>query len=224
MKEAAIILSYLLSAGILVLAAYFAKTNSGSPVRRAMALLSFSTGLWVLATTLGVYRVPDTLTYWTVRFTFVFGVLLVTALLLFCIEFPTPTFRLDRVHVFLAFVPVAIFSWILFATKQIFSNYVSGPAIQGIWEAGPLFSLYNVYLILLYVVSVTLLARKFSKVDGIFRNNLFIVFWSFLLGGAPGIINDLVLPFFTGKAQMPFIGTMSTIAWLGLTSYILVKK
>jgi hypothetical protein len=224
MKEAAILFSYVLSVGILTLAAYFAKSNSGSPVRRAMAFLSFSTGMWVLATTVGVYHTPDTITLWSAPLTYVFGVIVVTGLVIFSLEFPASSFGLDARHITFLFIPVAIFTYLLLATPLIIADYQAGPNVQGVWIGGPLYNLYNIYLTVFYIAALVILASKFSKVDGINRANLGIVFWAFLLGGSPAVVNDLIVPLFVNHASTPFIGTMSTIAWLGLTSYILVKK
>lgn len=224
MKEFLIWISYAIVAGALFLALFFLKTQSGSVIRRMMALLAASTGMWVLATTLGAYNANGDITNITSRWTYVFGLLMVTSLFLFSSQFPVASFRLDRWHLVFIGAATAAFSIFILSSSDIIASYSASPAEQGTWHGGSLYWLYNVYLFLFYFGSLIILLAKTNRTDGILRRNLQLVTTSIFLGGMPGVVNDLLLPLFTNTARTPLIGTISTILWLGMTSYILVKK
>lgn len=224
MRTAIVYLGYLVALGELWLAIYFLRTHSGHVVRKAMAALALSTGLWVLSTTVAMYAASTPLADVAVRLTYVFGVMMVTSVFLFALLYPIPSLTFDRWHIFLLIIPIGIFTVLFFGSNIIIESYFSSSIVQGQWFGGNLYNLYNAYLILLYSLSIILLLSKRNRVDGVTRRNATLVFWSLFLGGMPGVINDLFIPFFTNSAKNPAIGTLSTVIWLGTTSYIVLKK
>lgn len=224
MKELLLTLTYLVGAGELVLAWYFWKTNSGNEIRKVMAFLALVTALWVITTAFITYAEPSTVVQLRSDFVYTFGVLIVTALFHFALVFPWPTLRFDWLHYVMLYIPAIIFGYINFASDEIVGQYVSSNTLSGIWYGGSLFPLYNGYLLLAYIAALVLLFKKYRRSDGIHRINLRIVLWSIILGGAPAIVADLVTPLLLQYAKYPLIGTLSTVFWLGGTTYILVRK
>lgn len=218
-----VILTNLVGTGELVLAWFFWKTNSKNEIRRVMAFLALFTGLWVIATAMNSYSTSP-LAEFRDKFTYTFGVLLVTALLDFSLVFPYPMRRIDRLHRIFMYLPAVIFSIIIFRGRDIVSHYFSSPTLSGQWIGGPLYWLYNVYLLGLYLAAMIILISKIKKTDGIHHRNLVIVVWSILLGGAPGIIFDVLMPLLYNQAKYPLVGTLSSVFWLALTSYIILRK
>lgn len=223
MKTLLLTATYLVGIGELILAGYFWKTKVGNEIRRVMALLVLFTALWVLFTVFNSYSTSPHAEFID-KFTYTFGVLLVTALFHFAIVFPYPMMRLDRLHYVFMYLPAAIFSVIIFRGHYIVSHYFSSATLSGQWIGGPLYWLYNLYLLGLYLAAMLILLRKLKTTDGIHHKNLVLVIWSILIGGAPGMIFDVIMPLIFNQARYPLIGTLSSVSWLALTSYIVLKK
>lgn len=224
MKTLLLTLTYLVGTGELVLAWYFWKTHSGDRIRKTMTFLSLFTGIWVLSIAPVAYAPTGTVPEFMLDMTYFLGVLMVTSVILFSFLFPYPSFRIDVLHMVLLYTPAAIFAGLLFSGTSIIEAYVSSTTVQGTWIAGPMFWVYSLYLIILYVASIAFLVQKLQKAGGVHRVNLRLVIWSLLLGGIPAVWLYLVEPLFIGKANYPLMGTSLTGIWLGFTSYILVKK
>ncbi len=188
-----------------------------------MGLLTMVTGLWVIATAMNSYSISP-LAEFRDKFTYTFGVLIVTSLLNFSIVFPYPMFHLDRLHYIFMYLPAVIFSLIIFGSHDVVSRYISSPTLSGQWFGGPLYWIYNGYLLMLYVGAMAVLFSKFRKTDGLHHRNLVLVFWSIILGGAPGMVVDVIVPLVSNQAKYPLIGVMSSVVWLGLTTYIILGK
>ncbi len=224
MKTLLLTLTYLVGAGELVLAWYFWKTNSGNEIRKVMAFLALVTALWVITTASITYTEPSAAAQVRSDFVYSFGILIVTALFHFALVFPWPTLRLDWLHYVLLYGSAVIFGYINFITNDIVAQFISSATLSGKWLGGPLFPLYNSYLLLAYLAALFILFKKYKRSDGIHRINLRIVLWSVIIGGAPAVIADLVVPLLFQFAIYPLIGTLSTVFWLGGTAYILVRK
>ncbi len=224
MKELAIIATYLIGLGEVLLGLFFWKTNGNQIIRKILGFLAIVTGAWVLSTVGAAYTENATAQNLLPRLTYAFGVFMVTAVLLFSLLFPLPIIRIDRFHIFLLFIPAIIFSFEIFGTNTVLNYYVSSSTFQGAWHGGPLFQYYNIYLIALYTLAIGILLYRLRKADVTYRHTLLPVALSFVLGGLPGVINDLIIPLFTGYAKDPLYGTSATLVWLGVTSYIVLKK
>lgn len=224
MKELLVILGYYVAIGEMILALYFWRTNSGSQIRRVLALLAFATSLWVLSIVSIAYAQSGI--GWDNQFklAYVFGPLVTTALLHFSLVFPFPNVRLDRWHIILLYVPWIILTWMTLASDAIVSSFRSSPIFSGEWTEGKLFIPYAFVLAVSYMVAVIVMINKHHTLDGVHKNNLRIVILAVLIGGIPGMLVDVIIPIFTGLAQFPYIGTLSTGIWLGAMSYIVMKK
>lgn len=223
MKTILLTLTYAVGIGELFLACYFWRKCAKNEILRVMGFLALFVGLWVIITAINSYSISP-LAEFRDKFTYAFGVLLVTALLNFVILFPYPMFRLDRLHYVFMYTPAAIFTLIIFGGHEIVNHYYSNLTLSGQWVGGPLYWVYNVYLLALYSATLVVLVIKSKKTDGIHRRNINLVIWSIIFGGAPGIIFDVFIPLVTNQAKYPLVGTLSSVVWLGLTSYIILRK
>lgn len=224
-KDILLVLTYLVGAGELALAIFFWVTHSKNEIRKVMALLSLSTGVWVILSGLTSYVPYSTTGYYEMAALYALGALLVTAIVHLGIVFPFPMFRFDRLHAFLIYLPVVLISYILFFSKTIVLTFNGSATWSGSITGGPLYTLYNLYLLLAYVLALVILAYRARKLDGLHRQNLTIMFWSFVLGGLPGVISYLVIPIVTGVlGYNSLVGVIPTAIWIGGTCYILLKK
>lgn len=192
-----------------------------------MSLLAFCTGMWVVTSALGAYVNPSAFTSFTLSLVYVFGALLITALLHLTIVFPYPFVRFDKLHAILLYLPAIIFSLIALVTKTIVKDYIVNPSIPGVIVSGPLHHLYNYFVLGFFLLSLMILFLRISRTDGIHRQNVKVVFWSIFLGGSLPVWVDLLIPNFFPQmyVQTNFLyGNIATVVWLGLTSYIVLKK
>lgn len=223
MKEILVPVAYIIGIAELILAGYFLKTNSGNIIRKVMVLLAFSTGTWVILTASTAYVDLNNFSILRVRLVYIFGLLLITNLVQLALRYPFPAVQINWLHNLLLYIPVIILTYSILFTDTVLSGFVLSNEYYGRIIPGQLHVLYNTYLGLLFVFSLSLLIYKIKRVDGMNKINLTIFLWSLLLGGLPGIFIDIVLTS-TRIFLSPLIGVISSIVWLGGTTYIIVRK
>lgn len=225
MKTLLLTLTYAVGIGELILGVYFWVTHSKSEIRRVMALLAFSTGTWVILSAVTSYVPYTAIGRYEMASVYILGSLLLTALLHLTLIFPFPIMRLDKLHILLLYLPLAIFSYILLTTNLIVNSFIGNTNWAGTVIGGPLFDLYNIYSILLFIVSIGVLTNRLGKLDGIHKKNIQIFAWSVILGGLPGVIFYLLLPTFYPQIVVnSLIGALSSAIWVGGTTYIVLRK
>lgn len=224
-KDILLVLTYLVGAGELALAIFFWVTRSGNEIRKVMALLSLSTSIWVVFSGLTSYVVQNPVTTIYMKIVFAAGIFLVTALLHLTLVWPFQVTRLDKLHGWLLYAPAVLFSVISFVSNTIVVGFTGSPTDSGRILPGPLYNAYNICVFGIYLVAVILLFARQRKMDGIHRKNLRLIFWSVVIGGMPAVIIDLIIPIVTvGVYPNANYGAISTIAWLGATTYIVLKR
>lgn len=217
--------TYLVGIGELILAIYFWVTNSRNEIRRVMALLAFSTGAWVVCSAFAAYRPESPLMLSVNRSIYVFGVFLITALLHLAIIFPYPTFRFDRVHGYLIYFPAAVFSFIALFTKTVVEGITQVNNAVGKLNYGEVTPIINIFIFLVFILSIILLVKKYKKVDGFLRQNILFFVLALILGGLPALYVDIIFPTFSLKGEPNFlIGVMGSGLWLFMTAYIISRR
>lgn len=225
MKEFLLITTYLVGAGELFLAGYFWKTNSGNEIRKLMTLLSFSTGMWVILSAVTSYVPYSSLGHYEMALVYIFGALLLTTLLHLSLIMPFPLLRLDRLHIVLMYFPLAFLSYMLLFSETIVESFVGTPTWAGIVIGGPLFSMYNVYLLLLFILAASIILYRLRRLGGFQKKNMQIFFWSLLFGGLPAVVLYLVLPNFIPDLDInTLFGVIPSVIWVGGTGYIVTRK
>jgi hypothetical protein len=158
------------------------------------------------------------------RASHVFGLFVVTSLFCFALLFPIARRAIDRLHyLFIYSVPV-VFSVIVMSSTVFLAGFSATATNSGSWYGGSLYWLYSLYLLLMYAATVIVLVSKYRAIDGTLRSNLVAVLWSVILGGFPAVVTDVLFPLFTNEGRFAIVGSLSTVAWLGMTSYIVLKK
>lgn len=223
MKTFLLTATYLVGIGELILAIFFWMTHSKSEIRKVMALLALSTGLWVIFSGLLAYSTEASLLINS--FVYVFGIFLLTSLVHLSIVFPLPLVHLDRLHRTLMYLPATLFSIIALTTRTIELDYVASVTNVGSVVAGPLLPFYNVLLLCLYLLAVGLLIKQSKRNDAINGRNVFLVLLSVIIGGLPAVFIDLIWPIFFPNFVPNFLyGVLSSVIWFATTTYIVIKK
>ncbi len=225
MKTLLLTLTYLVGAGELVLAWYFWKTHSGNEIRKVMALLALSIGMWVISSAFIAYKPQTDFLILFDRSIYVFGIVLITLLLHFALIFPYPLDVFDLYHRVLFYVPTIIFSVIALSTDTITVGISGSPTIAGETIAGPLLNHYNVYLLLLYVLSILIMVKRLSRLDGDHYRITRLMIIAVIIGGMPAVILDLVMPIVAPTVHPNFLyGNLFSSVWLGATSYVVMRR
>ncbi len=225
MKTLLLTASYLVGIGELILAGYFWKTNSKNEIRKVMALLAFSTGVWVLTSAFTSYVSQTPLTTFFMRIVFVSGVILVTALLHLSLIYPFQIARLDRLHRWLLYAPTFQWVFIAFFTNAIVEGFTGSATDSGRIIPGLLYTFYNLYVFGLYLVALVMFFWRMRYTEGQHKQNLELIAWSVFIGGLPAVMIDLLIPVITkGVYPNANYGAISTITWLGVTTYIIRKN
>lgn len=225
MKTLLLSATYVVGVGELFLAWYFWKTNSGSEIRKVMSLFALSLGTWVTTSALTSYRNLDIVVEVFTPIAFVFGMLIVFALLHISLIFPYPITRMDRIGKLFLYVPCLIFLVILTTTDTVVNGYVSTVNDPGRVTPGPLYILYNYIILFYYALSLVILFYRFNKSDGTHKRILKIFTYSILFGGLPAVLLDLVIPiFFPNVLPNILLANLATGVWLGVTSLVVFRK
>ena len=217
MRTILLTLTYTVGIGELILAIYFWATNSKNEIRRVMAVLAFATAGW------GVTNAQTQLNYSLMGvLPYVFGTLMLTSLFHFAVIYPYRRFNFDRLHTFFLYLPWAFFTYLLIWTRVLVADlYLRNNAAYS--TPGSLFPVFNLYLALLYFSAMGFLIWKLTKLEGSVKRNTVIVFVSLLFAGLPGVFFAV----FHLMKDVPFnylYGPISSVVWLGATTYIVRKK
>lgn len=212
-----------------LIAAYFFRTNSGDSTRKLYAVFSLGVASWVTFVGLShiVHEVlpfpQHYLPHFLTSIAFLSPVVTFGALLLFSRRFPLLTRKLNTVDYFFAWGPVIFFAPLLFFTNLIFSLRID-PVYEIFADSGKLDFLYSLFVLVYWLWSVVILANKLSKTTGYQRWLLKIFLFGILLSGVVGVMTNAILPTFFGYQQLWWLGPEASVIWLGITSYVLVKK
>lgn len=222
MKTLLLTATYLVGIGELILAIFFWVTAQKQEVRKVLGMLTFFTSIWVLLSAFVAYRtnteIPD-------NFLFMFGALLITALMHFSFIFPYRLFQFDRLHASLLYVPAVLFSIIAFTTNSISVGSYSTPMYAGEVIPGPIYPIYNLFFAFIFLVSIGIFIYRFVKSSGLHKVLVGRVLLGIILGGLPAVFIDLLQhSFFPGAKPNFLYGSLLTSVWLGIIGYTVLKK
>lgn len=106
----------------------------------------------------------------------------------------------------------------------MFIKVIGDTQTAGYVVGGPLFWLYNVWLIILYILSIVLLLLKIPLFADFHKKNIIIFLSGLILGGIPAVFIDLVGPLINLQNVNYLFGVISSVFWLGAVSYIVGVK
>lgn len=220
MKTILLTLTYAVGIGELILAGYFWVTNSKSEIRRVMALLAFSTGMWVLMNGLTSYTNSSIWIEYFLYALFVFGFGIVLLLVYLGLIYPYPIFALDRLHKILFVTIAAMYTYIAFFTKTIFTEYRIAPDNPGYLTPGPTFVFFQISITLCFFLAIYIFFYRLKRVDGPNKRNIKILLTTVLLGGVPAIALNMWAVFFKIEAN-PLLAVIPSVCWVLGTLYII---
>lgn len=226
MKTLLLTLTYTVGIGEFVLAVYFWVTNSKSEVRRVMALLTFSTALWVFTTGLSSYTHEGPLVTIILKFVYVFGAIMITSLVHLSIVYPLPLIRIDYLHRILLYLPAAMLVALVLFSNLIVQGLKVNPSIPGLVLHGPAYDFYNIVLLIFFATTLFLLSRSVARSDGANKKSVLMVLLSIVVGGSIPVSLDLIIPTFFPSADVTnfLIAPIATIIWLGGTTLIINRR
>ncbi len=214
----------LIGIGELLLAFYFWYTNSGSRIRWTVGLVAFSTGTWVILNVLTSYTDRTALTDALIPILFFDVVVLFLAIVHLSLDFPYPMFRIDRLHLLLLYFPVlSIFAYVTFFTDGLVREYYLDRTSPGYIIPGDFYPLFAGVVLVGLVSSIGLLLYKLRRTTGTHHRNVLLVLLSILIPGISALYFVLTREA-VGASYNSLITPITTGVWLGITSYIVVKK
>lgn len=225
MKILILTVTYVIGISQLAVAVFFWITRSGSEVRKVMSLVAFSASLWVITSAITSY-VPDPAgVKQPVAFVYFFGAVLVTSLLHFVLVFPLPIQQINKLSVSLLYLPVVIFSYILFFTKYIVAGYESSNYWAGRVITGPLFGLFNIFFFVVFFSTLFVCFWRSFIAPGIQPRVQKSFFWSLVLGGVPAAILFFLVATTTPELQInTLVGVIPTGLWVATTAWIAIRN
>lgn len=225
MKTLLLLLTYLVGTGELILGIYFWKSNNRNEIRRVMALLSLATSLWVICSGLTSYVVQTPLTTIFMQIVFISGAILVTSLVHLALVFPNQLMRFDKIHAWLFYFPTLFWAIIIVFSNTVVIGFSGGATDSGRIMPGPLYAFYNSYVFALYVAAIIIFFKRLHTLDGIHRRNLRLIAWSFVIGGLPAVMIDLIIPIALPNVfPNALFGAIATLVWLGTTAKIILTN
>lgn len=222
-KDILLTLTYLVGAGELALAIFFWVTRSGNEIRKVMALLAFTSGIWSVTNGLTAYVNPSAAVTLILNILYSAGVLTVAAIVHLSIVFPYKTFNLDRLHAWLLYIPALLLSYITFFSKTIVKSYSVAPDNPGFVQPGELHGFFILVVSVYFFSGIAILIKKIPRLDGMHRKNAILTLWGIIIGGFPAILLNAWFILFDTWVN-PLFAVVFSLSWVGTTSYIILKK
>lgn len=220
MKTLLLTLTYLVGAGELILAIYFWVTNSKNEIRRVMALLAFSTGMWVILNGLTSYVIPNAFVTVALNLLFIFGFLIALFLVWFSVIYPHPLVRLDSLHKMLIGFVILSYSYIALFTNTIYISYDVGLENPGFVVPGPTFGYFNYSISFLFTIAIAVMLLRRKESVGLQKRNWTILLSTIVAGGLPAIVLNLWSVFYSIRVN-PLLAVIPSIFWVAGTIYII---
>jgi len=104
-------------------------------------------------------------------------------------------------------------------------DFIPGLGGQNNYETlyGPITKPFYSYFLIFWGWAIIELINKFIKSDGIHRWELKVLFYGIAVSSLAGIFTNLILPWL-GHGEFGYVGPAFSVVWLGVTSYIILKK
>lgn len=223
MKTVLLALAYSIGLVELGFALFFWKTNGGNQTRRVAGTLAFAMSAWVILNALTAYREPSAFVDGAFPFVYVSVLVAVTAMVHLALLFPIPLVRIDRLHVFLLYLPTLLLLYPLFGTETVVSGYELNSQISGYATPGPIYPLFSAIVVVGFLLTSALLMKQIRRTDGVLRRNATIVLGSLFVPVLSGIVYNLPHEL-RGTAYNSMLVPLLTGFWALLTGIIVIKK
>lgn len=192
-----------------------------SEIVTTFVLFILSVVLWVGSIAL-FFLVDSTIAIAMARLYYVAAAGIALFYVFFAVVFPFRSIRLTGLRVVLVTLPFVVVSLITTLTDWLVKSFVVvGNTREIIW--GSFYHEYAVYFLIYWIIGTWFLAQKFRRSDGVHFWQLKYLLYGITVSSIMGIGFDLLLPWF-GNYTLIWIGPLSSIVWLGFTTYIIFRR
>ena len=206
----------------LIICFYIFFTNPKSEIRRVYSSFIFSVFLWGISNALMVAVSDLNNAFFWGKLTYLAAGLIAVFLLYFSWIFPYKKSEVTLFKKIILILPPVIISLLLYFTNWIVDKPVFRHGINDL-TLGSAYYLYVLFFAGYIIWGLVNLFKKYFNSDGVHRWQLKILLWGLLISATLGMTTNLFLPMFD-ITHYGLYGPISSVAWLGVTSYIVFKK
>ncbi|MDD5566956.1 MAG: histidine kinase N-terminal 7TM domain-containing protein [Patescibacteria group bacterium] len=219
------IILYIIGALEIILAFYVLLRNSKSEVCRAYFAFAFGVIIWVLANgSVALFHdsVHLLLLY---KLTYFGGAITAGSFLYFTWVFPYKVSYINTIKKVIVVIPGILLGALLFWTDSVVSGFKF--LSWGIQVSfGNLYILYVIIFLIYFPWAFIHLYKKYRRSNGMHYWQLKYLLISTSIPFVVSLVTDIFVPWLVHEpgSWTVFLGSETTIIWLGLTAYILFKK
>lgn len=194
--------------------------NYKSPAHIAFALDSVGLVTWSILNFFTTF-LPASATLATTRATGLVAAVLITGFYILSTVFPNP--RPPRRWFFTMLLTVGAIISVLCVTGLFVANAIQ-TATGGLkLTQGPLYSIYTIYILGLFVLCNVTFIRQYRRADRFGRTQIKLMGGGFSLSVALIIISNMIMPALTASWSTSKFGTVFFLPFVGLTAYAIIK-
>ena len=190
-------------------------------------LNNISFGLFVLAIVLWifgmiVYRIAPTASsvFWC-KVLYINATFTSSFFLLFTYIFPFSKLKLKKWQVFLIFIPNVFLILAIILPDLIIKQVIIRPGQEKLIIFGFWYFLYTLYILVYFFVGFWNLFKAYRISSGNSRTQLRYVFLGFFISANIAFSTNLLMPWW-GQTKFNWLGQITTLIWVGLTTYAIV--
>jgi PAS domain S-box-containing protein len=215
----AMLFLFAVSAALLALALFVLRSGRHSEVHRWFASFVVCAAAWAFG--IGGRQWGSNLEQWN-DLVFASGVLLPATFFGFTWAFPFRAPWVPRWAV-PASVGLGVLLAVVAATTPLVYHDPVVTADGFARQSGPLYPVYALYILLVWMLALTTLIAKWRAARGVARVQLRYVAWAFLLSGLGGLTTNLILPWFTGRSTYSWFGPYFGVVLIALIAHTIIR-
>ncbi|MFA6271962.1 MAG: histidine kinase N-terminal 7TM domain-containing protein [Patescibacteria group bacterium] len=211
------IILLVLSVFMAMLSIYVLLRNSKHLINISFFFMTIGAALWISSNALDYIYFSEFLT----RITYVGAIIMVVGFYYFSWYFPYQIQLMKKTH----HVVIVVLTLILII-MSLYGGLIIKDVINQHKELiyGPIFPIYNIVFLLLWIMGLIISVRKYKKSDGLHRWQLKNMIWVLFLAFIAGITTNLVLPWVFNVWNYGWVGPLFTMIFFAGATYILFKK
>ena len=217
------------SKNIILLLTLFANLALGSLIywRGRKNLNNISYSLVILAVilwTLGIilYRVvPEGASVFWCKVLYVNATLTSSFFLLFTFIFPSGKLRLKKWQRFLIFAPNILIIAAVLLPNLMIKDVIVRPGQEKLIIFGFWYFLYALYILIYFFAGFWNLFKAYRVSSGVAKSQLRYVFLGYFISANIAFSTNLMMPWW-GDTRLNWLGQISTLIWVGLTTYAII--
>lgn len=203
------------------LAVYIFLIDRKKPQNILFALITFCGTLWLLALYLSDYSSDIYHTFFWTQVALIPPAFIPPMFYNFSLIFPKRTNLKTALIRFLVFAPAIGIASLAFSPLNVIT--VTSQSWGTEVMSGPLYTIFLAYFFLIFALSTWQLLRTYREVDIIHKSQIIYIIVGLTLTISINLLTNVVLVMF-GNSSLSAVGTSSTLIFLGLTIYAMVKR